>query len=142
VKEDAMSILELEHAKGSPDDAVVHESIRVIRGDVMLARLSALSDVELSEWCSRVDSGLQMWVAGRDSAAVIPIYYELGRAGAAAGIPSSELVRALGLVLNLARQELRKQPNEPADCDVSQPLTTFCDYARYYLIRGYEDALR
>jgi hypothetical protein len=137
-----MALLEVEHAKGGAADAVVHQAIRVIRGDVMLARLSRLSDAELSHWCTRIESGLHMWVSGADSAAVIPIYYELGRVGAASGIPSRELVRALAVVLNLARQELRKQPNEPADCDVSEPLTTFSDYARYYLIRGYEDALR
>jgi hypothetical protein len=100
--------------------------------------MSALSDEELSAICTTAGSGMEMWLAGRDAESVNVIYYELGRAGAASAIPLPELIRALILILNLSRAVICSA----AEVSGSEPLLTFCDYARYYLIRGYQDALR
>jgi hypothetical protein len=136
-----MEVLELEELKGAERETVVHNAVAAIRGDVLLSHLAALPDAKLTEWCTKAEAGLQMWVAGRESTAVNLIYYELGRSGAASGIPVAELIRALILILNLGRRYVYPVQRSTG-ADASDPLTTFCDYAKYYLIRGYEDGLR
>ena len=130
----------LEKLNGAAREAVVQQAVGAIQRDVMLTHLSVLPPAKLTAWCTEAESGLQMWVAGQDSAIVDRIYYELGRAGAASGVPIQELLRGLVLVLNLGRKQSCMMP--PSSTGASDPLAAFCDYAKYYLIRGYEDALR
>ena len=123
-------------------EAVVRDAVRRIRADVMLKHLSTFPQHRLTEWCRKAESGLLMWVAGDDAATVDRIYYELGSIGAASQVPVRELIRALILVLNLGRRCLYPHSSMPTSPDSSDPLAPFFDYARYYLIRGFEDARR
>ena len=133
-----MSITDVVETLNSFDcRAVVERAIREIRGAPALPHVAALPDATLTEWCTSAEAGLQMWIHGQDSTIVNMIYYDLGRAGATAGIPPPELVQALALVLNVGRIAASTVDSGPYN-----PLTMFSQYAQYYLARGYEDALR
>jgi hypothetical protein len=134
-----MAILQFESANRVELDAIVDQATSAIREDTLLDRFSRLPDAELKQWCRQAASGLHMWVAGQDSTAIDLVYYGLGRAGAKSRIPVRELVRGLVIVMNLGRD--RVCPGISAR-EMSDSIAMFLDYAKYYLIRGFEDAQR
>lgn len=129
-------------ALDSPTTTGVERAITAIRGDITLPHMATFTDTELADWCLIAQSGQEKWAAGQQSSAVNSLFYELGRSGAARGVPLRELVRALILVLNLCRAADCGQQYLPIETRPLDPVLAFWDFARYYLIRGYEDRTR
>lgn len=102
------------------------EAEEAIRNNAELSRLAALPKVDLQSFCEIAVQSISTWDAGDDLAASAHCFHQLGRFGEHHGIPVVEIVRAL--------KDLRTDPRDDAD--------TFLDIARYYVIRGYEDAAR
>ncbi len=130
-----MPTLEYNRSKAAAVDAVTRKAVALIRSDASFARLSAFSEEALSAWCAAAIFGLALQPSGADPRTVERVFYELGRTGATQRVPLAELVRALTLVLDLGRR--RRYAGESGRSFLSLTRS-----ARYYLIRGYEDAIR
>ena len=135
---------QLDNVDLAPTDATVHEALCVIQADAMLPRLAAIADDKLLDWCTGAAFGVHMWASGSPTKYITRTYYELGSAGAADGVPLRELIRAVILILNIAHTRMGQTDASDRAGD-RQPELTFAalsDAAKYYIIRGYEDALR
>jgi hypothetical protein len=97
------------------------------RNDPRLRTIAKLQEDDLQSFCLDAAQSISIWNAGEDLAASAHWFYRLGRFGEHHGIPVPEIVHLLAL-LNTAATE------EEAE--------TLLEVARYYVIRGYEDALR
>ena len=86
-----------------------------------------------------------MWTAGQEFAQVMQTFSELGREGQRFGVPGRELLHALSILM-AACNTCDAGSTATADLGVEthslRPLDSFHDFAKYYLIRGYEDSTR
>ena len=115
--------------QATPVDAAefIDRAMLFSRNDPRLTHMAKLPDEGLRTFCSDAVQSISIWDAGDDLAASIHWFYRLGRFGEHHGIPVTEIVHFLA--------ELRADAGPEA-------AETFIDVARYYVIRGYEDACR
>ncbi len=102
------------------------EGEQAIRKDPKLTCLAKLPTEDLRSFCEIAVQSISIWDAGEDLSASAHCFHQLGRFGEHHSIPVTEIVRAL--------KRLQTEPREDA--------LTLIDVARYYIIRGYEDASR
>jgi hypothetical protein len=105
----------------------IKQAMLFIRNDPKLAHIAKLPEDDLRTICSDAVQSISVWNAGEDLAGSIHWFYRLGRFGDHHNIPVPEVVHLLA--------ELRSE----AAADDAE---TFIEVARYYVIRGYEDARR
>jgi hypothetical protein len=72
------------------------------------------------------------------------VYIDLGREGQQHGIPPKELLGALAALVDACGAQRCGEEWESGIYIQSalKPLDTFCDFAKYYLVRGYQDSSR
>ena len=126
-----MNIPTREHVDVGSSCPPVDQLIRVIRSDCMLNHMSTMPMNKLAAWCRNAQRGLQMSTTECDADVVNHIWYELGSSGALSGVPLPELVRALTLLFEVTGQ-----------CISPAAAGKRFDNPRYFLVRGYQDALR
>jgi hypothetical protein len=102
------------------------EAEEAIRKDPKLTCLAKLPTEDLRSFCEIAVQSISIWDAGEDLPASAHCFHQLGRFGEHHGIPVTEIVWALKLI--------QAEPREDVE--------TLVDVARYYIIRGYEDASR
>ena len=124
-----MDIATREHVNVGGSCPPVEQLMSVIRNDLVLTHLSTMPVNKLDAWCSNAQRVLQMSAIGSDADVVNHTWYELGSSGALAGVPLLELVRAATLLFEVTGQRSSSAGPE-------------FDVPRYFLGRGYEDALR
>lgn len=139
-------------AKALPDmqsaltpSAAVGAGMGIIRRDPALPEMHRLQPAELRHWCERAIAGIAMWASGQEFAEVMNTFSELGHDGQHLGIPGRELLHALTILMSV--YEAHDIEQEMALGAVSRneslrPMDSFHDFAKYYLIRGYEDSNR
>ena len=115
-----------------------------IRTDPKFIVLQQQPMSKIRDWLERALGGLAMWDSGADFSTVMHVYIDLGREGQQHGIPPKEL---LGVLAALADARGAQRCGEEWESGIYlqsalKPLDTFCDFAKYYLIRGYQDSSR
>jgi hypothetical protein len=104
-----------------------------------------MSYAELRSWCEQVVAGAAMWTSGEEFSRVMQVFSDLGHEGQRHGIPARELLHCLDVVMSVCDPE--SEPSEVApgvftSSPALRPMDNFHDFAKYYLIRGYEDSAR
>jgi hypothetical protein len=123
----------------------VDQAIRSIQGNPHFLVINGLPPTELRKWCEQVVNAITMWAAGQEFAPVMHAFTVLGREGQHHGVPGQELVHALALVIDACKGVPHIAGMEPGtlpDARRLRPFDTFMDFAKYYLIRGYEESSR
>jgi hypothetical protein len=116
-----------------------------IRRDPSLVTIQRLGDAELRSWCEQVVRGVKLWIGGQDFAQVMQTFSDLGREGQRIGIPGRELLHALSILMDACETRDAGSVETPGivvETQSLRPLDSFHDFAKYYLIRGYEDSTR
>ena len=119
--------------------------IRSIWGNPSFPFMNRMPYTELQSWCTQVNDAMTLWTAGQEYVPVMHAFTELGREGQRHGVPGRELVHALAAVINACNsvQPRNGIGDEPSPTyRALRPLDTFFDFAKYYLIRGYEESSR
>lgn len=102
------------------------------------------SSTPLGQWLPRARDVVNRWKRGVDFAVVMQAFEELGADGQRHGIPPKELLQELSHLMAIAdfRGCRPAVPGLDPSSQSSVGLKTCADFARYYLIRGYQDSLR
>jgi hypothetical protein len=133
-----------------PRDAVdAEEAVRrvmlSVRKERELVHLASLPNEQMRSLCKNAVQSIAIWDAGEDLPASVYLLHQLGRFGEHYGIPVPELVDLLRQILILTgphRTRSFNGMNAGQRCNPQHSPETFVDVARYYVIRGYEDASR
>ena len=126
-------------------DQAVNQSIRSIGNDPAFPAMNLLPEPDLRTWCKQAVEAVAMWTAGQDFAPVMHAFAAMGREGQRLGVPGRELVHAIDVIIDACHgihsiPGVGSQPF-PGSHEL-RPLDTFTDFAKYYLIRGYEEGSR
>jgi hypothetical protein len=121
----------------------IRQALLFIRDDSKLAHMAMVPNKDLQLFCRNAVQSISIWDIGEDLAASVYLFHQLGRFGEHHGVPVAEIVhflKELRTVTGLRCAAAALAADE--QIDARDAAETFLDVARYYVIRGYEDATR
>ena len=129
----------------SQADHLAREVVDAVRNDPKTAAYEALQQEELRKAVDEVLRNLGSWLTSRSHAAIENRYRKIGIQRRHAGIPQSQLVRALHLVqqtvLRFVRGSVLASPEEMGlEADLAMAIAEFFDSAVYGVALGYESS--
>lgn len=129
----------------SQSDHLAREVVEAVRNDPRTSAYDALKQDELRKAVVEVLRNLGSWLTSRSNAAIENRYLKIGIQRRHAGIPQSQLVRALHIVqetvLRFVRNSVLASPEEKSlEADLATAVTEFFDSAVYGVALGYESA--
>ena len=129
----------------SHSDRLAREVVEAVRSDPKTSAYEALQHDELRKAVDEVLRNLGSWLTSRSQAAIENRYLKIGIQRRHAGIPQSQLVRALHIVqetvLRFVRTSVLASPDEMGlEADLAMAVAEFFDSAVYGAALGYESA--
>jgi len=126
-------------------DQLAREVVEAVRNDPKTKAYAALQHEELRKAVDEVLRNLGAWLTSRSQSAIENRYLKIGIQRRHAGIPQSQLVRALHIVqetvLTFLRGSVMASPEETnLEADLAMAIAEFFDSAVYGVALGYEAA--
>lgn len=129
----------------SHSDHLAREVVEAVRSDPKTSAYAVLQHDELPKAVDAVLGNLGAWLTSRSDAAIESRYRKIGIQRRHAGIPQSQLVRALHIVqetvLRFVRTAVLAAPEEMGlEAELALAVAEFFDSAVYGVALGYESA--